>query len=450
MLRRALTAVSISAEDVRKHLDHVVLQQLPQYETFHSMQMSGLALPVSEMYDHKIPPPEAFEDIDKPHHAMPSNFVVTTDPKLGDCVSPAHSRQSMLDSNSDEYNQLLYNDAKGGTYEQLHLHPASERIRSVSRNGFLDVVKSTQALSNQQNHKGKLKIPQHCLDYGGFVEPPIENHSVGNSNFMSQVDSLQSKWIVDKRSCLLYTAGPDNISLPHVEAPLPIRRIRTRLPLPGPTLILSPETSDLDRQTIVSLTPRLASYECPGLLSQPARRPRSYRKRTISYSFEESERASTTYEDPQPSESDSNYCFALSNERRSLHDDLRGSSLQSSSTADNITSSTPEPIASPEVGSLSYSSASDLADDIVVYPPCPELPLPLPFFTVPRSISLTSAQSIGQSQLPIRSISSPIRSMEAFELFESKQTPIVAFPRVCREDRASPPVGRLEFLNLQF
>lgn len=79
------------------------------------------------------------------------------------------------------------------------------------------------------------------------------------------------------------------------------------------------------------------------LLSQPPRRQMRYRARSISYSFEESERASLAY-DQSYADTDADSVTSLSYRHRpSLHDELQGTSLSGSQTPSDAESDVDSP-----------------------------------------------------------------------------------------------------------
>jgi hypothetical protein len=158
------------------------------------------------------------------------------------------------------------------------------------------------------------------------------------------------------------------------------------------------------RVHVLHHTPSVPFHSTSGmLLSQPPRRPRSYRPRTLSYSFEESERASAAYDEGDISDEAFNDTRpTVEKQRQTLHEELRGSSLQSSSTVSNLPSL---PSVTPSRSS-SQRTTSDLirfdnSEKIVTVPnaertACPFSPyltLPPPFSAISRHVSLaTSAQ----------------------------------------------------------
>lgn len=135
-----------------------------------------------------------------------------------------------------------------------------------------------------------------------------------------------------------------------------------------------------------------------------------YRPRTISYSFEDSEKANAAYEDIQASDNDSVYSLPHPPEIRTLHEELRGSSLQSVS----ITSNPSSPPGSPSTQRVTsgISQVELVSEDRRAFIfTSPRLYLPPPFSAVPRSTSLNVTPSIVNSahaHLQARSASSPI------------------------------------------
>lgn len=111
-----------------------------------------------------------------------------------------------------------------------------------------------------------------------------------------------------------------------------VQRLRTKLPLPRSPLFRTQITSTSPERILTSsLSPRLPSHGTPGVLfSQHARRRRSYRPRTISYSYVESERASLAHDDEQLPKVEGFPDGKLASLPRNLQEELRGSSLQSS------------------------------------------------------------------------------------------------------------------------
>lgn len=169
-----------------------------------------------------------------------------------------------------------------------------------------------------------------------------------------------------------------------------VHRLRARLPLPRSPLHISelvtksPERREADLPAL-----RVASYEIPTLLlsRRPKRTPKAYRPRTISYSYDESERTSAVYEEPQPNASD-NDDSQLNPQLRhqvSLHEELRGSSLHSASERSE------DPPSSPPGATIIHNDETNQT----MYFSSPQLPgdLPPPFSTVPRSTSVVSVLS---------------------------------------------------------
>lgn len=197
-----------------------------------------------------------------------------------------------------------------------------------------------------------------------------------------------------------------------------------------------------ERRLTTSLTPRVAPHDTPGsLLSQPARRPKSYRQRVISYSFDESERASAAYEDVQESDDDSNNSTPAPEESRSLHEELYGGSPQGTSIRGDLPSSPPAFAENLRCA----SEAGHVSEEIRIF--CvssPQLSLPPPFSAVPRNFSLQTSipSALGQGS-PSRSPSaspprSGVRGLQGSPVYQSGISPDA--------DQASPAVGAVLYL----
>lgn len=171
---------------------------------------------------------------------------------------------------------------------------------------------------------------------------------------------------------------------------LEVHRLRSRYSLPRSPLFLAQGANSPQRRLATSLTPRVASYGTPGLLlSQPARRPRSYRPRTISYSFEESDRASAAYEQVQGSDNDSIGSQLPPEPQRSLHEELEAGSSQDLSLESNVPSSPPD---FAETSLSMIAQAMPAAErNQRTHSSSPQLPLPPPFSAVRRNISMTAS-----------------------------------------------------------
>lgn len=166
-------------------------------------------------------------------------------------------------------------------------------------------------------------------------------------------------------------------------------RLRYTYPLPRSPLFRAQGANSPERRLTTSLTPRVASYGTPGLLlSQPARRPRSYRPRTISYSFEESERASAAYEQVQGSDNDFSGSQFRADPQISLHEELEMGSSQSTSLESNMPSSPPDFAETSRAGIAQATPAVERNQR--AHSSSPQLPLPPPFSAVRRNISLTA------------------------------------------------------------
>jgi hypothetical protein len=213
-----------------------------------------------------------------------------------------------------------------------------------------------------------------------------------------------------------------------------VPRLRYRYPLPRSPLFRAQGANSPERRLTTSLTPRVALYGTPGLLlSQPARRPRSYRPRTISYSFEESERASAAYEQVQGSDNDSIGSQFQAEPQRSLHEDLEVGSSQSASLESNVPSSPPDFV---EISHSRIAQAMPAAEkNQRAHSSSPQLPLPPPFSAVRRNVSLTA--SLPSAHGDVRQSRSPT---PMYDLPQMQASPVAGSTTSSGEDE-DPGLG---------
>jgi hypothetical protein len=125
------------------------------------------------------------------------------------------------------------------------------------------------------------------------------------------------------------------------------------------------------------------------LFSRPPRRPiRSHRHQTNSFSFDSSERSSAAYEQERVSSSSSNGSATLPVAEFSLHDELRGSSLQSSRNPSGVSTASQvyhDGYRSERID-VSQSTTNSARDFIFSSPQLPGA-LPHPFSSVNRVVS---------------------------------------------------------------
>lgn len=152
-----------------------------------------------------------------------------------------------------------------------------------------------------------------------------------------------------------------------------------------------------------NLSPRLPANDTSNILfSNPARRHRTYRPRTISYSYEESERASYAYEQPHNSDSgsaDEEHDHPAS----TLYVELRGRQLRDSSMDSAIPSSPPVAVPMNDVSASPVGVQEiipDVSEESMGVDSSPSLQLPLPFSASRRRVSINS-------RLPSTSILEP-------------------------------------------
>lgn len=199
---------------------------------------------------------------------------------------------------------------------------------------------------------------------------------------------------------------PEDISTP------PTLRLPQRLGsrnLPRSPLYLSQNVSSSpDRRQGFSLTPRVASrvanHESPGVIfaHPPRRPPRQHRHQTNSFSFDSTERSSAAYEQERVASNTTDHSRQSADEI-SLHDDLRGSSLQSSRVASAVSEIHAEQYHGNETSvQEGLSRLTERSKEFIFS--SPQLPLPHPFSSVSRDSSPESPQS--QSASPLREPSS--------------------------------------------
>ncbi|ESZ95072.1 hypothetical protein SBOR_4527 [Sclerotinia borealis F-4128] len=264
------------------------------------------------------------------------------------------------------------------------------------------------------------------FDYGGFVESPTQqesDRSRGSSPFEPEESS----------------------TTPHLRLPAAQTvQGRTRLPR-SPLFLAQNASSSPERRLTASLTPRvvsrIATHKTPGyMFAQPARRPgtspnphstrqpRTLRHQTNSFSFDDSERSSVAYEQERALSSSTTDSRPRPSESLNLHQELRGSSLQSSripSFASSIRSEIPsnwristqpgEIESEANLNRCIYDEKMDphslvlIAEQSIISTTIfarlsPELHLPPPFATVSRSVSrsrsLPSSPSDGYQNKP--------------------------------------------------
>ncbi|KAE9380496.1 hypothetical protein N431DRAFT_552648 [Stipitochalara longipes BDJ] len=243
---------------------------------------------------------------------------------------------------------------------------------------------------------------KHDFYYGGFVESPVNRSSDDTANMSSSLI-------------------PNDISTPQNNRLPDISRPRNRAPLPRSPLFLSQNASSSPEHRPTSgLTPRvessMANHNTPGIMfSQPARRmrrppPRTFRHQTNSFSFDSSERASAAYEQERVASTSTDDSTARPLSDFNLHEELRGSSLQSSRVTSGMSHHVPEPsvedLSTVRMRDESEKAASTLGDFLFS---SPQLSLPPPFSAVSRSASGVNLLP-GVQYMPQNPATSPIRS----------------------------------------
>lgn len=178
------------------------------------------------------------------------------------------------------------------------------------------------------------------------------------------------------------------------------------------------------------LTPRVisrvATHNTPGIIfATPARRPRKLRHQTNSFSFDSSERASAAYEQERVLSASTDLTTHQEADNTSLHEELRGSSLQSSRDTSGASFSLPPygsritsgvPFSLPETDQ-SYASDGNNEGDNGRSPEfsSPQLQLPPPFSTVFRRVSRVGSlpSSLGAERMAVSFTTSPPRSLSS-------------------------------------
>ena len=215
---------------------------------------------------------------------------------------------------------------------------------------------------------------------------------------------------------------------------------RSSSPEQGPTFRLTPRVDS-----------SVAMHNTLGIMfAQPARRirrppARTFRHQTNSFSFDSSERASAAYEQERVMSTSTDGSTTRPSGDLSLHEELRGSSLQGSRVTSGMShaksDALDEDLSTVRIRDESEHAASALRDFIFS---SPQLPLPPPFSAVPGRVSGSDIlPGIGHvfqvlQASPIRSSSTtPVRSGVAGRRPAPSSSP-VAFEHVDRIDPSIP------------
>jgi hypothetical protein len=238
---------------------------------------------------------------------------------------------------------------------------------------------------------------------------------VGSRQCVRQVTIIWYVNISKNQPLLISSVAPDDISTPQNIRLPDANRLRNRVPLPRSPLFLSQNASSSpDHRPTSGLTPRVESsvaiHNTPGIMfAQPARRmrrpaPRRLRHQTNNFSFDSSERASAAYEQERAASISTNDSTTVPSGDRSLHEELRGSSLQSSSVNSVISQALPDPLGgviSTEHSEGGNEEGESASREFIFSSPL--LSLPPPFSAVSRGVS-------GVDYMPQNSQASPTRS----------------------------------------
>jgi len=222
---------------------------------------------------------------------------------------------------------------------------------------------------------------------------------------------------------LISSVAPDDISTPQNIRLPDANRLRNRLPLPRSPLFLSQNASSSPEHRPTSgLTPRVESsvafHNTPGIMfAQPARRmqrpaPRRFRHQTNSFSFDSSERASAAYEQERVTSISTNDSTPVPSDDRTLHEELRGSSLQSSRVVSGISQALPEPLGGDILTEHIEGGNEDDEPTLREFVfSSPRLLLTPPFSAVSRGASGAEYMPQNPQTIPTRSNSTtPVRS----------------------------------------
>lgn len=255
------------------------------------------------------------------------------------------------------------------------------------------------------------------FDYGGYVEGPDERTSDNTPDRSSSFGMLH---FFMNQSSLISCAAPDDVCTPQNIRLPDTNRLRNKIPLPRSPLFLSQNTSSSpEHRPTAGLTPHVESsvaiHNTPGILfAQPARRmrppPRTFRHQTNSFSFDSSERASAAYEQERMASTSTTDSGSRPAVDLSLHEELHGSSLQSSRATSGASHAVSEPpvegSSAIRVSDESEQAASTLKDFLFS---SPQLSLPPPFSAVSRRVSGVDILP-GVEYMPRNPETSPIRS----------------------------------------
>ena len=240
-------------------------------------------------------------------------------------------------------------------------------------------------------------------------------------------------------------------------------------------------SSSPERRPTSSLTPRVvsrvATHNTPGIIfAQPARRPptqsrssRAYRHQTNSFSFDDSERSIAAYEQERVSSDSSTNSRPRPLEDLSLHEELLGSSLQSSRSpsAATFVENQHQPNEQPHDRPIYYpppngdregetsdiSSPQEFPDSArIVYFSSPQLPLPPPFSVTPRSVSRADSlpNSLTEGYHFVEPATSPVRSLSGSpnRIEEAEASNIYSLSGNADERPASNPAVSSPLLSL--
>jgi len=402
MLRRAPTSISLSNRDVTEHLESIERKKRQNRENIQPNQGRKVS---SSLVAHGLTDSVAGQlqktqknddtiyecgDLNQQRALRGRALPFRYPREIGHEGSWDESPTSDVDPNGLQLGELSAIEACTDSENEENrdpIHPA-ESLGNLEEGPVLHHEESLQQSS---------RIPRTTFDYGGFVDINADQSSSFRELVARVAVSLINSSTREKSGVLHGVTTnrsivPQDFSTPRSSEMPESHRLRSRYPLPRSPLFRAEGANSPERRLMASLTPRMASYGTPSLLlSQLARRPRSYRPRTISYSFEESERASAAYEQVQGSDNDFSGGQLPRTQQRSLQEELEAGSSQSASLESNMPSSP------PEFAEMSLSRTSDATPGTKsnqrALSLSPQLPLPPPFSAARRNFSLMAPLS---------------------------------------------------------
>lgn len=414
MLRRAPTSISLSNRDVKEHFEHFDRRENQDRETVQPKQDHRVpsAQPACELTDllakqlkknaqNEVTVYE-YGRLNQQQALQGGAFPFLFPRELAEEDSREESPLSDLDPDRLQLGEVL-------TIDPCTDSGIEDNVELIDPANSLEHLEDPPVTHHEDSLQDSSQTTRNTFDCGGFVEVNADQSSSFRKFVGEHVGfSLPSKLLTMIRRIVWVTSlsvVPQDTSTPHSSEMPEVNRLRTRYPLPRSPLYQAQGVNSPERRLTTSLSPHVASYGTLGLLlSQPARRPRNYRLRTISYASEESEIASTAYEQVQGSDNDSIGSQFLTKPQRNLHKELEAGSLQSAFVESNVSLSPPD-FAETSLSMIARATPAAERNQQAHSSP-PQLLLPSPFSVVRRNTfmmaSLSSAHGdVRQSRSPI-------------------------------------------------